>query len=62
MELYDLEFEDEDARLYLEAKKCMEDADDKDYYDDEFITLLCERYLDQKKGEGVVYETDPDEE
>jgi hypothetical protein len=54
-----LEFDDEDAMTFLMAKRCMEDElDDTMDYDDEFVTRLCERYLDQRKGEGQVYETD----
>jgi hypothetical protein len=29
-------------------------------YDDEFVTRLCERYLDQRKGEDDVYDSDPE--
>ena len=50
-----LEFDDEDAMTFLMAKRCMEDElDDTIGYDDEFVTRLCERYLDQRKGEGAV--------
>jgi hypothetical protein len=58
MEL-NVEFDDDDARTYLCAKKCFEDKNDVTCdYDDEFIARLAEFYLDAKKGEGVVYETD----
>ena len=57
-----LEFDDEDALTFLMAKRCMEDElDDTMDYDDEFVTKLCERYLDQRKGEGAVYETDDED-
>jgi hypothetical protein len=40
----------------------MEDElDDTMDYDDEFVTRLSERYLDQRKGEGQVYETDDED-
>lgn len=56
-----LEFDDEDACTYLKAKRCMEDELDRDLdYDDEFVARLCERYLDERKGEGRIFETDPD--
>ena len=56
-----LEFDDEDAMTFLMAKRCMEDEPDREIdFDDEFVARLCERYLDQRKGESQVYETDDD--
>jgi hypothetical protein len=61
MELNELEFDDEDAMTYLRAKKCFEDKNDVTCdYDDEFIARMCEFYLDHTKGEGEVYDTDPE--
>lgn len=56
-----IEFDDEDAMTFLMAKRCMEDElDDTMDFDDEFVARLCERYLDQRKGEEDIYDSDPE--
>ena len=56
-----LEFDDDDALTFLKAKRCMEDElDDTMDFDDEFVARLCERYLDQRKGEEDIYDSDPE--
>ena len=52
-------FEDDNAmRCYLEAKKCMEDELDEELCHYECIGRLSEAYLDTKKGEKEIYDSD----
>jgi hypothetical protein len=55
-------FDDEHMESYLAAKRCMEDKElGRAMCHDETIGRLAEHYLDVKKGEGVVYDSDEDE-
>lgn len=51
-------FNDDDMRTFLQAKLCMEEELDEDICNDECIGRLAEVYLDMKKGERDVYDTD----
>jgi hypothetical protein len=51
-------FDDDEMRSFLQAKACMEEEFDKELCNDECIGRLAEAYLDVKKGERQVYDTD----
>jgi hypothetical protein len=51
-------FDDNELRSFLQAKACMEEELDKEICSDECIGRLAEMYLDVKKGEKEVYDTD----
>ena len=54
-------FDDENMRSFLAAKRCMEDELDEELCGDDCIGRLAEFFMDVKKGEKVVYDTDPEE-
>jgi hypothetical protein len=55
-------FDDENMAVYLRAKKCIEDKEvGRGMCHDEVIGWLAEHYLDHKKGEGQVYDSDEEE-
>lgn len=51
MYLEDLDFSDDEALVYLKAKKCMEDRCESALEDEQVIARLAETYLDMRYGD-----------